>query len=444
MSASITKSKVPLKALVFAGLAIGGFAFFKGGWFYNESGYITHVRTIFGEEKVVENVGYETKWFGATTPWKKALSIQSLLDEKQIYREGDDDLSANTSIPAVPLVFLGNVDAKVEFSARFKLPGGNEFLKLAQDYRNPENLVNTALLPALKETLQSTASLMSADDYYAGARSEFASDFENQLSNGLFLIKRKEVQRHAAKKAKTAILQEGTEQGEFGDSKTTFLVTEKVVDDKGIPIRKAQQFRQYGVDVIEARITNVQPNKNYLDRMSAVQKALAELAVARQSRLKEEEEKLLVTARGEKEVEQKRQETLREQIEKTTRAETEKQLTKINAEREKQKAEIEKQTASINLEKTKIDAEGTKVSADAEAYAKNAVITADGALDKKLQALVSINEVWANAASKAPVPGVMLGGSGGAASRQDEVGSLMQILAVKAAKDLAIDMSVKK
>lgn len=107
MSALIPKpTKFPLKALVFAGLALGGFAFFKGGWFYNESGYVTHVRTIFGEEKVVESVGYETKWFGATTPWKKALSIQSLLDEKQIYREGDDDLSANTSIPASPLVFL--------------------------------------------------------------------------------------------------------------------------------------------------------------------------------------------------------------------------------------------------------------------------------------------------------------------------------------------------
>ena len=56
---------------------------------------------------------------------------------------------------------------------------------------------------------------------------------------------------------------------------------------------------------------------------------------ARQNRLKEEEEKLLVTARGEKEVEARRQETLRDQIERTTQAETEKQLARINAEREK-------------------------------------------------------------------------------------------------------------
>lgn len=56
--------------------------------------------------------------------------------------------------------------------------------------------------------------------------------------------------------------------------------------------------------------------------------ALAELAVARQNRLREEEEKELVSAHGAKNVEAKRQQT-----ERTTEAETEKQLTLINVER---------------------------------------------------------------------------------------------------------------
>ncbi|MGC3048227.1 SPFH domain-containing protein, partial [Pseudomonas aeruginosa] len=79
-------------------------------------------------------------------------------------------------------------------------------------------------------------------------------------------------------------------------------------------------FRKFGVEVVEARITNVDPNPQYNQRMVKVQQALAEVAVARQNRLKEEEEKQLVTARGEKEVEAKRQETLRDQIERTTQA----------------------------------------------------------------------------------------------------------------------------
>ena len=74
------------------------------------------------------------------------------------------------------------------------------------------------------------------------------------------------------------------------------------------------------------------------------------------------------------------------------------------------------------------------------------MIEADGALQPKLDALVQINKVWAEAASQAPVPGVMMGGSGNgaSASRQDEIGQLMGILATKAARDLSLDMKVKE
>jgi regulator of protease activity HflC (stomatin/prohibitin superfamily) len=428
-------------------VAAVGFVSFNGVFFYNEAGFATHVRTIFGEEKIVDDVGYATKWFGRATPWKKALSVQSVLTEALEIDDTSDNDSLGATIEAFPIVFLGNVDAKVESSARFRLPSGDQFLKIAQEYRNPENFIKTALVPAIKETLQATASLMSADDYYAGARSEFAAEFENQLNDGLYLIKRKEVRGPRGHlPSQTAILQAGTEQGNFGDNNASQFITEKVVDDKGLPVRKQQQFRKYGVEVVEARITNVDPNPQYKQRMVKVQQALAELAVARQNRLKEEEEKLLVTARGEKEVEARRQETLRDQIEQTTQAETEKQLAVINAEREKQRAEIEKQTAELLRDKASITAQATKITADAEAYARKAVIEADGALQPKLDALVQINKVWAEAASQAPVPGVMMGGSGNgaSASRQDEIGQLMGILATKAARDLSLDMKVKE
>ena len=424
-----------------------GFVSFNGVFFYNEAGFATHVRTIFGEEKIVDDVGYATKWFGRATPWKKALSVQSVLTEALEIDDSSDNDSLGATIEAFPIVFLGNVDAKVESSARFRLPSGEQFLKIAQEYRNPENFIKTALVPAIKETLQATASLMSADDFYAGARSEFAAEFENQLNDGLYLIKRKEIRGPRGHlPSQTAILQAGTEQGNFGDNNASQFVTEKVTDSKGIPVRKQQQFRKYGVEVVEARITNVDPNPQYKQRMVKVQQALAELAVARQNRLKEEEEKLLVTARGEKEVEARRQETLRDQIEQTTQAETEKQLAVINAEREKQRAEIEKQTAELLRDKASITAQATKITADAEAYARKAVIEADGALQPKLDALVQINKVWAEAASQAPVPGVMMGGSGNgaSASRQDEIGQLMGILATKAARDLSLDMKVKE
>lgn len=431
------------KLAILAGVALLVlFGTFNSVFVYNEAGYQTHIRTIFGDEKVVTDVGYTTKWFGRATPWKQAQTVQFVIGDLP---DGDESSGA---VQNYKIVFLGNVDGTVEASTRFRLPQGEKFLKIAQEYRTPENFTMTALTPAIKETLQSTASLMSADDYFAGARSEFGSEFENQLRQGQYITKRKEVERKAVRtRNEGAALQSGANDPSAVDEngvKRSEFVTEKLTDNNGMPLRKQQQFIGMGVDVVEARITNVDPNPQYKQRMQKVQQALADLAIARQDRLKEEEQKLLVTARGEKEVEQKRQETLRDQIEQTTKAQTEKKLAIISAEREKESALIAKLTSAELLEKAKIDGQAIKVTADAEAYAKQAVIEADGALDKKLAALVSINETWANAAAKAPVPGVMMGGAGDGASRQTEIGQLMSVMAVKAAKDLQVDLDVKK
>ena len=77
----------------------------------------------------------------------------------------------------------------------------------------------------------------------------------------------------------------------------------------------------------------------------------------------------------------------------------------------------------------------------AEAAAK--VIHADGALDKKLDALVQINQVWAEAYTKQrPTPDMVMGGAGGA--EHNPAANFMQILTAKAAKDLQVDLTVQK
>ncbi|MFO3720638.1 SPFH domain-containing protein [Pseudomonas sp. HLMP] len=439
-AAFLRKHRKLVTSIALPALALGALAIlFDKVFFYNEAGQMTHVRTIFGEEKVVEDVGYATKWFGRSTVWRRTIGVQSALQVDQ--QEDTPRGQPAVVLQNLPIVFLGNVDAKAEFSTQFRLPSGEAFLKIAQEYRTPDNFLQRALLPAVKETLQATASLMSADDYYAGNRSHFGAEFENQLRNGLYLTSRKEVRvKRDNFPAQTAILQAGTDQGSFGDNSSTRFIIEKKLDKDGQELRKQQQFRLFGVEVVDARVTHIDPNPQYQQRMVRVQQALAELAVARQNRLKEEEEKELVSARGAKDVEAKRQESLRQQIERTTEAETEKQLTLINAEREHRRAEIDKQTAELLRDKARVNAEATKITADAEAYAREASLKADGALQTKLDALVQINRAWADAAARAPVPGVMMGSAEGGIGRQDEMNKLMSVLATKAARDLALDL----
>lgn len=425
------------------GLAAGALVLvgtFNSVFVYNEAGYQTHIRTIMGEEKVVTEVGYATKWFGKATPWKQAQTLQFAIVKPG---EQGPEVDGGVGVDNFSVVFNGQVDATVEASTRVRMPSGEQFLYIAREYRTPENFMQTAVVPAVKETLQNTASLMTADDYFAGARAEFSSDYDDQLRNGQLVTKRKEV-----KKAVDAGRSEGDKlisgAGDDIEQKRTEFVNERVLDANGHVLRKPQQFVLLGAQVVEARITNIRPNDKFRERMVKVQNAQAELAVARADRLKEEEAKLLAIAKGQRQVEEKRQETLRDQVEQTTNAETTKKLAIIAAEQAEQSAGIAKRTSAELLAKAEIDAKATKTTADAEAYAKKAVILADGALAQKLATLENINKSWAEAAANAAVPRVVMGGSGDAGtSRQGEIGRFMDLLSAKAAKDLSIDMSTK-
>lgn len=139
----------------------------------------------------------------------------------------------------------------------------------------------------------------------------------------------------------------------------------------------------------------------------------------------------------------KRQETLRDQIEQTTKAETLKRLALIEASRENERAMIESKTAEINLQKSQAEAKIIERMADATAYEKRVIMQANGALEQKLNAWVEIQKAWADAASKAPVPSVMMGGGNGDPGRQSSIHDMMSIMAVRAAKELSADVNVK-
>lgn len=424
------------------GLAAGALVLvgtFNSIFVYNEAGYQTHIRTITGEEKVITDVGYATKWFGKATPWKQAQTLQfSIVNEGETSREVDDGVGVDN----YRVTFLGNVDGQVEASTRFRMPQGEQFLKIAREYRTPENFMQTAVLPAVKETLQTTASLMTADDYFAGSRSEFSANFDDQLRNGQFAVKRKEVQQTVEiNRNEGDKLVSGA--GIDPEQKRAAFITEKETDDKGREVRKPQVFVGMGVEVVEARVPNILPNEQFRARMVKVQTAQADLAVARADRLKEEEAKLLAIARGSRNVEEKRQETLRDQVEQTTNAETTKLLAITAAKQAEESAAIAKRTSLELLEKAKIDAQATKTSADAEAYQKRVVLEADGAMQAKLEAYGKYVDAMGQAIANARVPTTVFGGSGDT-GRASEITNFMNLQNMQAMKTLGLDLTIKK
>ncbi len=418
-------------------------------FFYAEPGYIYHVRTLTGNEAVVTEVGYKFYPFGRYNAWKRAMTVQAISGSSKdaITAERDRD-NASASLPPMSIMFLDQVDAHAEATVRFSIPSDEEgFLKLAREYRSPENLLRTALLPAFKETLQANASLMAAEDYYAGGRTEFNSEFENQMSNGIYLVKREEVtvatHRSANASANAAL---GTDQEAYGENTKTVFVVKKVLDTTGQPLRKTQRFTDYGITVVSALVTDMKPNQKFIERMQLKQKASADRAIAREQRVQEEEQRLLAIARGEREVAERQAKAKVEQIQKTTEAETEKQLAITGAQKLKAEAEIQRETAEINLEKAKIEAQTQRTLADAEAYQKKVILQADNALAQKLDAEIQIQRLWAEAYAQRKVPTNVFGGSGdGAPVGNDyETKAFMQMLTLDAAKRLSYERNIIK
>lgn len=432
-------------------VAAGYFLFsaFNGIFFYAEPGFKYHVRTILGTEKMVSDTGYNTYLFGRVNAWKNAMSVQSSsIGTQKVSAETENSLmSAN--MPPQSLVFLDQVDARVTATTRFELPADQEgFLKMARLYRTPENLLRTELIPAFQETLGATAALLSAEDYFQGGKTEFNNEFQRQMENGIYIVRRVEdrvrLDEGGAKGTANATL--GTDQKNYGDQFKTVFSVRKMLDAAGQPKRKAQSFSKFGISVTSARITGVDPNQEFKQRMRLRQQASADRAIAREQRIQEEEQRLLAIAKGEREVAERQAQAKVLQIERTTNAETEKQLALTEANKLKEQAEIDRERSGILLEKAEIDAKAVKVAADAEAYAKAAVLEADNALAQKLDAEVEIQKLWADAYAKRNVPQYVFGGGGkdGPPTGNDQQAQLLQqLLTMEYAKRLEYDRSLE-
>ncbi len=435
------------------GVALVTFAVWMWGavLFYAQPGYHYHVRTIAGTETHVTEIGWNFYWFGKVTSWRNAMSLQTSNLKESVSTGSDTESSAmSAELGPQTVTFLDQVDGQLYATVRFKTPLDDEtFFKMVHEYRTPENLMRTALIPAFKETATVSAQLMTAEEFFSGGRSVFASEFENQMFNGVYLVQRVEKEVNTKRASSSAKASRGKKQAEALDEDTkTITVVEKKIDPvTGKPMRNNQKFTEYGITVVEARVMDMVPNMAFRERMKQKQEASAARAVAKEQRLQEEEKKLLAEAAGARKVAERQAEEKQKQIVITTNAETEKQKAITDAEKVLEQARIEKLAAKEAYERDMIKAKSIRVLADAEAHAKKVVIQANGALEQKIEAWKYGIDRMATAIEKRQVPQslFLMGGSQSAdlAGSSSEINKLLQIIAADSAKSLSLKLDTQ-
>jgi hypothetical protein len=294
---------------------------------------------------------------------------------------------------------------------------------------------------------------MSIQDYITKRGSDFDEYFSDQFKNGLY---------------KTNVIQDVIFTAGVGTATTIDLVGDKLIknqdknvkqrtqqiqeivtivtDDNGVPVRQGiNDISRYGLNVVAARVTYVDPEQKVRDLIGKQRDAEAAASLAENDRRKSLLEAEAAKAEGTKKVAIEEANALVTQIKQTTEAETNKKILTIKAQQQLEVARLEKKTAGENLSRDKIRAKSVTVLADAEAYKKREILKADNALKDKLDAWKYAQDKWATAFSKRNVPTwISGGGAGGSGHSDSSVQDFMSLLSLNAAKQLDLDIGIKK
>ena len=410
-------SKMPKKIIILAALMIAMIAIFFTAFGINDAGQRTVIQYPTGTLKVKFTPGIYPQWFGSVETYNDVITFdydKSLSDESSIDQQG------------IAVRYQDGGTGTVFGKARFTLPNDDvTMIHLHKAFRSNRGVSQKLIKTVTEEGMNLTAGLMSSEEAYAEKRSIFTQWASQQISEGKFQTRLEKI----------STLDEGT-----GKTVTKNIPVITFGSD-GLPVHLNSDLEKYGIDVNGFQITDWDFEPKTLQQIAtkreatmAIITAKANAERAKQDAITSEEQGKanVMTAKYEKEVEKER--------------------AVVDALRAKEVAVI---TAEKNVEvarQIKLEAEQKKLAAveykqeqilrgEGDGEYKRIVMQADGALAQKLVTYERVMTRFAQAVEKQKwVPEIQMGAnSDGGSSAM----TLIEMMGVKAAKDLSLDMKVK-
>jgi hypothetical protein len=399
-------------ALLVVVLIIFGFI---NPWSYNDATERTVVTRSGGHQFVQFKAGiFFSGFFSREQSWPNQISV-SYMDTSF---DGDLSIKDNTiEIGVIRDVRFNDATVAVMSGiTQFILPvDQRSMLEIHNAHRTPEALVQRRLAPYTAECLKSSAQLMSSEMHYSGGRAQLTQDYMDQLKNGSYLLN----------------IQETYDFDSTENVKKRIYSVKIQTDANGARKRKFSSIKEYAVVIGDAQIIDVDYEQKVDEMLAKKIQAATEASVSKQRLMTAQQQQLTAEAEGKKKL---------VEIEYTQKQEQTKQVVAAQTLVEVAKQDLLKQ--DIALQASSKEAAKIKTLADAEAYAKQRVMQADGALDKKLDAWTRSQEYMWDAFAKYQgqlVPSVVTGGNGAGTNALN----FMELMGIKAAKDLALDMKNK-
>lgn len=283
-------------------------------------------------------------------------------------------------------------------------------IMLHKAYGSPEAIEQQLVRTVVEKSLYMTGPLMSSKESYAERRNDLIRFIDDQIRNGVY---------------RTSAQQVNQPDPMTGAMKTVLLVQLVHAKDGVVEREDASPLDRFGVKTFNLSINQITYDPTVEKQINAQQQATMDVQTAVANAKKAEQDAITAAKNGEANAAKAKWEQEVIKAKETTLASSRLAV-----------AELDRKTAEQNKAAAILNGEG-------QAEARKLVMAADGALDKKLAAIVEINKNYAEAIKGTRLtPEIVMGGGASGAAGGSAV-SLIDLLMVKTAKDLATDLNVR-
>jgi hypothetical protein len=364
---------------------------------------------IDGDMHVYPTPGLVSQNFGDCEHYDKSTQLWFTNDAAV-----DKDIAADDSMAPFSIRFNDGGKATLNGSIRFNLPlAEDKILDLHSRFGSQNAIERDLVRTVVGKAVYNTGPLMSSKESYSDRRNDLIDLISDQASAGVYKTKSFE----------TKIKDELT-----GEDRTITKV--EPLETEGVIQRQEESpIISYGVTLQNLAITKIAYDKTIDQQIQAQQKAIMDVQTAIANSKKAEQDARTVEEQG-----------------KAAAAQAKWEQETLNA---KEIAEAEKalQVAQLKAKEAQAYKQEQILRGQGEAERKRLQMTADGALNPKLDTYKEVMFRWAEAFEKHSqplVPSVVMGEGGASNANGSGVNTFMELLSAKAAKDLSLDLTVKQ
>lgn len=404
---------------IMVGLALSSFSLFE----QIDAGEILVVQSPTGKLKLHTSPGIKYQGFGKVTIYKKR---EQFWFDSTKGNEKDDE--------SIRIRFNDGAHATISGSVAWEMPLDDSHLILLHTKYGTHQAVEQQLIKTvIEKSIYMTGPLMSSAESYATKRNHLLYFIEDQAERGIY---------------RTVSRDEHTKDPLTGAEKTVKVVELVRGTNTADYEREAESsLSELGLKLFNLSINEVRYDPEVEKQIQNQQKAIMDVQTAIAKAKTAEQDAITTMKQGEADAAKAKwaQEVIK--ATQVTEAQQKLEVMRLNAEADRTNAWIAAQkeldVAKLKAQAAQQEKIATTLIGEGESARRKLVMDADGALEKKLEAWVKVNTIYAEAIrgySGAWVPSVVMGGQSGSSVAGGGAMDFINLLMAKTANDLSLDL----